>query len=70
MAVPYTAGMPDELDLGGGWTLRVTAVNPTTGAAISAITVSNLAILLNPLGETAPGDLAVGPYLLVPGPSG
>lgn len=59
--------MPADLDLADGWTLRVTALDPVTGAVVSGVNVSQLALEVA-LGEgTSAGDLAVGPYLLVPG---
>jgi len=59
--------MPAELDLADGWTLRVTALDPDTGAQVSGVQVSNLAIAVDLGAGTNPADLAVGPYLLVPG---
>ena len=60
--------MPSDLDLADGWTLRVTALDPVTGAPVSGVKVSNLALEVA-LGEgTSPEELAVGPYMLVPGP--
>jgi hypothetical protein len=59
--------MPPDLDLGDGWTLRVTALDPVTGAVVTGVRVSNLALEVA-LGEgTSASDIAVGPYLLVPG---
>ena len=59
--------MPAELDLADNWTLRVTALDPLTGAVVSGVKVSQLALEVELLGGTSAGDLAVGPYLLVPG---
>lgn len=59
--------MPPELDLADGWTLRVSALDPTTGSPVSGVTVSNLAIEVKLGADTSPSDLEVGPYLLVPG---
>lgn len=67
MAKPYDASMPAELDLTGGYTIQLTALDPGSGATVSGITVSNLVLLVNTVGATVPTDLAVGPYLLVPG---
>lgn len=67
MAQPLAASMPPDLDLDGNYTIRLTALDPVSGAVVSGVTVSALAMLIAPLGGTTPGDLAVGPYLLVPG---
>src|SRR5947209_7452051 len=37
-------GMPPEHDLSGGYTIRVDAIDPTTGATVSGINVSNVII--------------------------
>lgn len=67
MAAPYETPLPPDLDLFGGYTIRLTAVSPTTGALVAGVTVSNLVIAVATSGDTVIGDLAVGPYLLVPG---
>ena len=68
MAKPYSAGMPDEMELGGSYKIRITAVDPTSGNAISAITISNLVMLVNTGAGTDIPGLGYGPFLLVPGP--
>ena len=68
MAIPYSASMPDDVDCGGSYTVRVTAVDPTTGNVIAAITIESLVMLVAPVGGTVPTDLVFGPYQLVPGP--
>jgi hypothetical protein len=65
MAEPYIAPMPPYLDLGAGYQLQVSAVDPTTGDQVTGVTVSNFSIIVDNLGG---GDLAVGPFMLVPGP--
>lgn len=44
MALPYDAPMPPDLVVGGAWRLVFAAVNPTTGAAVAGVTVSNVVI--------------------------
>lgn len=57
--------MPQDLDLVGGWAVRVTAVD-SAGAVVSGVTVANMAIIADaPLGTDT---LEVGPWALVPGP--
>lgn len=68
MAKAYEASMPDGMDLGGGWTIRLVAIDPTTGNSIPAVQVGNLVMLLEAAGGTAPVDLSYGPFQLVPGP--
>lgn len=67
MAQKINVNMPQDLDLVGGWTVRVTAVD-ASGALVSNVNVSNMAIIADaPLGADA-GTLDVGPFMLVPGP--
>lgn len=61
------AGLPEDLDIGAGYTLRVTALDPGTGSTISGVTVSNLVFDATQISGT-PGELEVGPFMLVPGP--
>jgi hypothetical protein len=39
MAAPVLAPMPDGLVLGSGYTLRVTALDPTTGNLVAGVNV-------------------------------
>lgn len=64
MAAKVTVGMPQDLDLVGAWTVRVTAVD-ATGATVPAVKASNVAIIADAIGG---GTLNSGPFLLVPGP--
>lgn len=71
MSQPLIANMPAELDLGGGWVLRLTAVNPSTNATITGVKVSNVALTVDPISgavEAPPGgDEQPAPMpLLVP----
>lgn len=69
MAQKIDANMPQDLDLGSGWTIRVTAVDPS-GSLVSNVKVSNMSIVADaPLGAETGGGLAVGPFMLVPGPN-
>lgn len=62
------AGLPEDLDIGGGYTLRVTALDPATGNPVPGVTVSNLVFTAEQVAGT-PEDLQVGPFMLVPGPN-
>lgn len=67
MAAAYAAAMPPDLDLEGSYTIRLTAIDPTTGNLVSGVKVHDLVMMVNTGAGTSPTDLAVGPYLLVPG---
>jgi len=69
MAVPQDAPLPPHLDLGPGWTLRVTALSTADGSVVSGVTVSNFGVTVDDAGGAInTGNLEVGPYMLVPGP--
>lgn len=68
MAQPVDISMPGQLDLGQGYTLRVTALDPTTGNLAPGVKVNQVVITAENL---AGGDLSsgsFGPFMLVPGP--
>lgn len=67
MAQKLDVGMPQDLDLVGGWTVRVTAVD-ATGATVTAVNVSNMAIVADSPTSSDGTALQVGPFMLVPGP--
>lgn len=59
MAQPLIAAMPQDLDLGGGWIVRITAVDPASGAPVTGVKVSNVVITADPLSgavEAPPTD--------------
>ena len=68
MAKKYAASMPPDLDLSDGYTVRLTALDPTTGSLVSGVNVSALGMQILLLGGTTGADLAVGPFMFVPGP--
>lgn len=45
MSQKLTAGLPPAFDIGVGYTVRLTAVDPTTGADVTTVKVSNVAIM-------------------------
>lgn len=59
--------MPDGLDVGPNYTLRVTAVDPTTGNLVTGVTVNKVVITATQLQGT-PDQLQTGQWFLVPGP--
>lgn len=65
MAQQYDIQMPQDLDLVGAWTIRVTAVDPSTGNVVSGVTVSDMCITADALSG---GNLDFGSFMLVPGP--
>lgn len=68
MAVPLDAGMPDSLDLGPGFTLRVTALSAVDGSVVSGVNVSSWSVLAVDVAGDGGASLETGPFMLVPGP--
>ena len=60
--------MPANLDLGPGFTLRVTALSTADGSVVSGVTVNNFSVLLDDVGGVDNSNLEFGPFMLVPGP--
>lgn len=68
MAAKLNVAMPQDLDLIGGWRLRVTAVD-ATGATVTSVNVSNMAIVADAPTSDTGQEFEVGPFMLVPGPA-
>jgi heme A synthase len=68
VAQPLIASLPADLDLDGGYTIRITALSPTTGAVVAGVLISAAVIMAGDLVGGAPADLEVGDWVLVPGP--
>lgn len=66
MSKAVDLAMPQDLDLGQGYSLRVTALDPTTGALVAGVKVGQVVITAT---NVAGGDIQSGPFLLVPGPA-
>lgn len=74
MSVKITASLPSNLVLADGYTVRFAAVDPTTGATVTGVKVTNVNIDGDTQGTSAPQppgghQLAPGPYMLVGGPN-
>lgn len=57
MAAPLKAGIPPGLDLVSDFVIQFTALDESTGAVVSGVTVENATLLVDNLGG---GDLSVG----------
>ena len=62
--------MPSELDLPDGYIVTWAAIDPTTGADVAGVVVSNVSLFGTQLGTgQGGGSTTVGAYMLVPGPA-
>ena len=59
--------LPEDLVIGDSWTVVWDAVDPTTGASVSGVSVSEANISA---ADDAGGGFggSIGPFMLVPGP--
>jgi hypothetical protein len=60
VAKPLIVPLPSGLDLDGGCIIRVTALDPDTGAVVTGVKVSNVTIEVDDIGK---GSLASGPFV-------
>ena len=67
MAQALDIPMPPNLDIGPSCTLRVTALDPTTGALVSGVTVNTVVLSVALVSGTSDG-LVTGDWFLMPGP--
>jgi hypothetical protein len=68
VAKPFSIALPPDHILTGSYTVRLTALAPTTGAVVSGVNVQNVTIQVEDLGDTGGAGLASGPFMFVPGP--
>jgi hypothetical protein len=71
MAKPLIAGLAPQLVCAPGYVVRVTALDPTTGATVAGVIVSDVALQVNTLtGEGDTGTDQLLPPLLAYVPVG
>lgn len=68
MAGKYNSSIPPDLDLDEKYTLRFAALDPSTGAPVPGVVISNVQITADNLSALGDDELATGPFMLVPGP--
>lgn len=60
--------MPPNLDLGSGYTVRVTALDPTTGATVAGVNITTTVLTADSASMNAgSGGGGAGEWMLVPG---
>lgn len=62
------APMPEDLQIGEGYTVRVTALDPTTATPVSGVKLNTVILTGTSSGTADTGGLATGDWFLVPGP--
>lgn len=64
MPQPLIAGLPPDLDLSSGYTIRLNALDPFTGAEVGGVTVTDASLFVTQL--NGPDADATPTPLLVP----
>ena len=59
--------MPEALDVQQGYTIRVTALDPTSGALVSGVTITTVVLTADQLANFSGGGGNAGEWMLVPG---
>jgi hypothetical protein len=67
VAAPLEASFP-QATLEPGMQIVFEAIDPTTGAAVTGVTVSGIGMLVEGTGAGL-GEILTGPFMLIPGPS-
>lgn len=65
-AAPLIAGLPPDCVLSAGYIVRITALDPTTGATVAGVTLSDISFFVTDLIGQEIGDDAAPLPLLVP----
>ena len=68
MAREINVGMPGGLDIGATYTLRITAIDPSSGALVAGVQVGSVTITADQASVGDDGGFAQGDWFLVPGP--
>lgn len=68
MAQPLIAAMPNDVILSSGYVVRVVALDPTTGATVAGVRLTDVAFQVQPTDSGGPTDTGTGTPLplLVP----
>lgn len=62
MAKPLDISLPQDCQLSSGYTVSFEALDPTDGATVTGVVISDAVIFGTPLGT---GSLAAGPFQVV-----
>ena len=68
MSQPLLVPFPPDLVLTDGWVVTIAAVNPTTGADVAGVRITEALIQVEVLEGPGGGALSSGPFMFVPGP--
>lgn len=66
---PQNVSLPPFFTLTNGYTVRVTALDPTSGAVVAGVIASNVSIAVDQSGPVPTEEQPKGPVFLIPGPA-
>lgn len=69
MAKPQQSPLPQELIIGPNWEIIFDAIDPSTGAPVAGVNVTNANVTATNAISGQTETLTVGPFMLVPGPN-
>jgi hypothetical protein len=68
VAKPLTVPFPPDLIITDGWLVTIAAVDPTSGADVSGVTITEALIQVEVIEGAGGAALNSGPFMFVPGP--
>jgi hypothetical protein len=68
VAQPLTVPFPPNLVLTDGWVVKIAAVDPTTGADVSGVEITEALLQVEVIEGAGGAALSSGPFMFVPGP--
>lgn len=68
MAQPLELPMFENFDLDERYVVRVTALDPTSGAVVTGVNVGAVTLMVDNLSGGGLASGTFGPFMLVPGP--
>lgn len=66
MALPLVVTLPPNVHLSGGCTVRVAALDPTTGAIVTGVDVSDVTLQVDSITGGSADELELGTFRLAP----
>jgi hypothetical protein len=69
VAQKINVALPEDVGIGDGWTVEWDAVDPSTGASVAGVIVSDANVTADDTSSGGgTGGFESGPFMLVPGP--
>lgn len=69
MAQKINVNLPEDVVIGDGWIVEWDAVDPTTGASVAGVVISQANVTAADQSAPALETPQAGPFMLLPGPN-